>query len=554
MFAAKVLFTSLLYLPLSVRCETNIIVSNYVLCSKIGENIITKYKGNGFDAAIGIMLCEGIGKPQDSGLGGGFLGIVKTVNETFVINSRERGTVRIENSFAHSDSSKIFGKTVGIPSSMAGYKFLHQKYGKTKWYNIVRGVLAMVNKGFPVVIGDVLDKKQYQYIEESHRDIFINPDTQLPYANGETWKRPDLAKTLKRLMTIGPEYFETKLYKRTVMREINSFGGNITSKDFSLVKPLILKPYVNKFVFGKEKYKVETTPLPGGGPTLTFILRMMELYYKERPNHTMGERYYVLLESIKFAFSYRTDFGDPEFVPMDYILRVMNKPSVHKEILRKILLTDKTQTDPEYYIQKNQFHPDHGTANIVVKTSDELIVLTSTINLRFGSWIVSKYGFIYNNQMSDFSIPNRSDAGHLPPSPNNFPATGKFPISSISASIISKYDSKKNSYIPFVALGAAGGPKIITSISQVLINIFFDGMNIVEAINKPRMHHQLSPTNLETEREFFLENRRFIEKYNYTIALPFMRGDYSAVTGIQMEHSSISGTFDPRRPGSLSKF
>lgn len=545
----------MLQLLVAVNSKPNIIISNYVLCSKIGEEIITKYKGNGIDAAIGVMLCEGIGKPQDSGLGGGFLGVVKISNKTFVINSRERGTIRIGSGFSHSDSSKIFGKTVGIPSSMAGYKFLHETYGKAKWYNIVRGVLKMVNHGFPVTIGDVLNKKQYQYIEETHRDIFINPKTQLPYADGEIWKRPDLAKTLKHLMTLGPSYFDTKLYKKTVMREINSFGGNITMDDFSLVKPVILKPYTNLFVFGKDKYKVETTPLPGGGPTLTFILRMMELYYRERPEHTLEERYYVLIESIKFAFSYRTDFGDPAFTSMDSILKVMNDPTVQKELLDKILRSDKTHTEPEYYIQKNQFHADHGTANIIVKTPKELVVLTSTINLRFGSWIVSKYGFIYNNQMSDFSIPERSDAGHLPPSPNNFPATGKFPISSISASIVSKYDSKKKTYLPFVALGAAGGPKIITSISQVLMNIFFDGTSLVDSINKPRMHHQLSPSDLEMERDFYVNNRGLVFRYNYTLSIPFMRGDYSAVTGIQINSpTSISGTFDPRRPGSVSKF
>lgn len=128
----------------------NVIVSNFKVCAKIGYDIIKK--GNGFDASIAVMLCEGLGKPQDMGLGGGFFGIVKLLkkNSTFVINSREKGPLDINSlTFDLHSSNKIFGKVVSVPSALKGYRLLHIKYGKLEWKQIVMPVAKLAKKGFP---------------------------------------------------------------------------------------------------------------------------------------------------------------------------------------------------------------------------------------------------------------------------------------------------------------------------------------------------------------------------------------------------------------------
>ena len=344
----SVLLFTLCSFTLALSNKHNIIVSNYELCAGIGRDIITEDRGNGFDAAIGVMLCEGVAKPQDMGLGGGFFGIIKKKGkEPFVINSRERCPVNLnKDSFKHEDSNKIFGKTIGVPSAISGYYYLHKNHGKTKWVNIVKRVYHMCLKGFPVTIGEVLNKKQYEYLEETHRNIFINKETELPYANNETWKRPDLAATMLKLMKFGPRYFNTKAVRTELKNEINSFGGNITDIDFN-IKPVILKPYVKKFIFGKNKYKLYTTPLPGGGPSLVFILKIMETFYKNYPKHTLEERYFVLIEAIKFAFSYRTEFGDPKHSDMEKILKTMNSEETLNKILKRIVTSKQTHEDSD---------------------------------------------------------------------------------------------------------------------------------------------------------------------------------------------------------------
>lgn len=524
------------------------IVSNYKLCAKIGENLIKK-GGNGFDAAIAVMLCEGVAKPQDMGLGGGFLGLVKRKgNETFVINAREISPYNINlNTYTYNVSSKILGKTIGLPSALKGYATL-KRFAKLPWKVICKPVIDMARKGFPVVIGDILNKKQYQYIEEKNRHIFINPKTELPYANGDIWKRPDLAKTIELIAKRGPNAFDNNV----IMKEINSNGGKIIPKDFKVARTRFYKPLKAVFVFNKKKYLLETIPLPGGGPSLEFILRIMEFYYKDTKNYKpTNEMYYVLTEAFKYAFGLRGEFGDPRFIKHKPLYNIRD-PKFVLSIYKKIITAKQTSNDTSQYLFNSKPSFDTGTANIVIKTPTEIIAITSSINLRFGSWVVSdKYGFIYNNQLSDFSLPTRTDAGHLQSSINNLPEPFKYPISSMSASIVYEYKNKK--YVPKYVLGAAGGPKIITSVAQVLNRIFSQKQNIVDAIKFPRFHHQLIPNEIVTQVRFYNSHKKFFKKYGYFVSPIFMKDDYSAVTGLQIDDNNLlSASYDPRRPGSVS--
>lgn len=523
------------------------IVSNYKLCANIGKNLIDK-GGNGFDAAIAVMLCEGVAKPQDMGLGGGFLGLVKRKgNESFVINAREISPYNINlNSYTYNVSSKILGKTIGLPSALKGYAAL-KRFAKLSWNEICEEVIDMARNGFPVVIGDILNKKQYQYIEEKNRQIFINPKTELPYANGEIWKRPDLAKTIELIAKHGSNAFDSKV----IMKEINSNGGQIIPKDFKVMKTRFYKPLRSVFVFNKKKYLLETIPLPGGGPSLEFILRIMEFYYHNKKSYKpTNEMYYVLTEAFKYAFGLRGEFGDPRFIKHKPLYNIRD-PKFVLSIYKKIIKAKQTTNNTSHYIFTNKPSFDSGTANIVIKTPTEIIAITSSINLRFGSWVVSdKYGFIYNNQLSDFSLPTRTDAGHLQSSINNLPEPFKYPVSSMSASII--YELRNKKYFPKYVIGAAGGPKIITSIAQVLNRIFAQKQNIVDAIKFPRFHHQLIPNEIVTQVKFYTSHKKFFKKYGYIVSPVFMRDDYSAVTGLQIDNNSLSASYDPRRPGSVA--
>lgn len=520
------------------------IVSNYKQCATIGKKIIS-YGGNGYDAAIGVMLCEGVVRPQDMGLGGGFIGIVKPKNtQSFVINAREISPISINlKVYNRNTSSKIFGKTIGIPSALTGYATL-KKLGRLSWDNVTKDVVNLARRGFSVNIGDILNKKQYQYIEEMNRNIFINPKTELPYKNKEIWKRPDLANTIEMIGKKGLFAINTTIIKN----EINYYGGEITDDDFKYVKTRFHRPLKTYYTFNGKRFRLETIPLPGGGPSLVFIMKIMELYLKEyKPSKEM---YYPLIESFKYAFAFRSEYGDPKFLKYNLSYDTTN-PKFIRTIYNEIMSRKLTKDSGKYY---NKYKPKHdfGTANIVIKTPGEVIVITSSINLRFGSGVVSQYGFIYNNQLSDFSLPTRTDAGLLKYSKNNFPAPLKTPLSSMACSIMAEKGKKTNNYYTRYALGAAGGPKIITSIAQVLTNIFAKNINIHDAIRLPRCHHQLIPEYLTMQKDFGMIFNNFIINHNYTKDPVYMKDDYSAVTGIQVHNKGyLSASFDPRRAGGV---
>lgn len=523
------------------------VVTNYPYCSVIAKKILQEYGGNGYDAAIGIMLCEGVAKPQDMGLGGGFLGIIKPKDhKAFIINAREQAPLSINlDTYDTKTSSRMFGKTIGIPTALTGYATL-KRLGKLSWHDVTKDVVEMARNGFQVNIGNVLKKKQYLFIEEMHRNIFINPDTQQPYDDGEIWKRPDLADTIEAIGKHGLGALDNG----TIQEEINKWGGIITDDDFKHVRTKFHTPLTRYYTFNNKRYKLETIPLPGGGPSIAFILRMMELYL--RYNKPSIHLQYVLIESWKYAFAFRSEYGDPQYLKYRLMYPTDDIEFV-KKVYNEIMSRTLTKEPSEYYFTKKPKF-DTGTANIVVRTPTETICITSSINLRFGSGVVSKYGFVYNNQLSDFSLPTRTDAGHLKYSHNNFPEPLKTPLSSMSCSIISERAPSGRYYSRYV-LGAAGGPKIITSITQVLMHIFAKKMDLHDAIRMPRCHHQLIPNMVTMQKQFYYRYPRFLRRHNYSVDPVFMQDDYSAVTGIQIHKRSdmprITASFDPRRWGGV---
>lgn len=142
---------------------------------------------------------------------------------------------------------------------------------------------------------------------------------------------------------------------------------------------------------------------------------------------------------------------------------------------------------------------DHGTAHISVVVGGDAVALTSTINTYFGAKYLGKNtGIIYNNQMDDFSSPDKSNYFGLQPSVANFIRPGKRPMSSMSPLIV----IEKRTGDPKLVLGASGGSKIITAVAQVAIKTLWMGKDLKEAIDDRRVHHQLYPEVIQIEEGF----------------------------------------------------
>ncbi|KAG0502947.1 hypothetical protein HPP92_003019 [Vanilla planifolia] len=194
-----------------------------------------------------------------------------------------------------------------------------------------------------------------------------------------------------------------------------------------------------------------------------------------------------LVEAIKHMFAIRMNLGDPRFVDITKYVSDMLSPSFADKIRLKIF--DNTTFDSSYYLSKWSQSSDHGTSHFcVVDAERNAVSMTSTINSYFGAAVLSpSTGIVLNNEMDDFSTPQRYLPDHLPPAPSNFIQPRKRPLSSMTPLVILKDNQLAG------VIGASGGNYIIPAVVQVFLNHFIRELNPLEAVRGPRVYHKLIP-------------------------------------------------------------
>lgn len=221
------------WLPESIEAA---VVTNGIECSKIGMDILRK-GGSAADAAIGALFCEGIACPQSMGLGGGFLLtiFIKSTNKAETLNARETAPAAATRDMFLTESSVTGGKAVAVPAELKGYWALHQKYGKLPWSDLVEPSIELCEKGHIVTgyLANILRNAETKILNEpSLSEVFINPDTNKTWLQGELIKRPKLAETLRIIRDEGVNalYGNGSLLTNFI-KDIQSYGGIITEED-----------------------------------------------------------------------------------------------------------------------------------------------------------------------------------------------------------------------------------------------------------------------------------------------------------------------------------
>ena len=263
--------------------------------------------------------------------------------------------------------------------------------------------------------------------------------------------------------------------------------------------------------------------------------------------------YQRLVESFKWAYGGRSNLGDPNDEDItDYVNEVVtNLTSAAWAYEKYNMINDSyTVNDPQFY-GANFYEPnDHGTSHIsVVAPNGDAVAATSTINLPFGSEIMSpRTGIIYNDEMDDFSFPDIINGFGLPPSPNNFAKPGKRPLSSMSPAIF--VDSAGEVKL---AIGAAGGTSITSAIALTSIYNLHLGWDIEKCLDAPRLHHQLMPMYVEYQHEF---NANIIEELKKRGHDTKDYGDGESVAGAiaRLDDGRLMATADYRKAGGVDGF
>ncbi|XP_060522603.1 glutathione hydrolase 1 proenzyme-like [Cylas formicarius] len=547
---ALVIFLMLYFLLKPITTIRGAVVTNGRGCSAIGNSILDS-GGSVADAAIAALFCEGVSMPFSMGLGGGFLLTIYDRQTGLVesLDAREKAPAGAhENMFNGSaELSLRGGLSAAVPGELRGYWALYKKYGYLPWRELVEPTIQLCRNGIYVtayLARNYREKRDLIYADPVLRDIFFDPDTNDTYVEGQYVKRLRLARTLEVIANEGGDALYTGSLVESLVKDIESKGGIITVEDMKNYTPIWQEPITTRL---NGNYTVHTTPLPGSGVILTFILNILDGFLNATQPYST-ETFQRIVESFKFGYGKRTELGDSLFVEgiEDLVANLTSKS--YADEIRKQISDTATSNDASYYGAKTTLTEDHGTAQVsVLAPNGDAISVTSTINQVFGAGFASNStGIILNDEMDDFSSPSVTNGFGIPPSAANYIKPNKRPLSSMVPSII----LKDNDVV--LVTGAAGGTKITTVVAQVIVKHLWFGIDLKDAIEEKRIHHQLFPMQIELEEGFddaYPDVVRDLVSFGHNFTLTPTTNGFSALTSISAKDGNIVAAFDSRRGG-----
>uniref|UniRef100_A0A182QND5 Gamma-glutamyltransferase n=1 Tax=Anopheles farauti TaxID=69004 RepID=A0A182QND5_9DIPT len=537
--------------PYGVRTGAAV-TSNGAECAKIGMSMLDQ-GGSAADAAIAALFCEGVSIPQSMGIGGGFVltiynrasGIVESLDSREVAPAAATKNMYVGNGKAAIEG----GLSIAVPAELKGYWTLHQKYGKLPWKTLVNPTIELCQKGSYVT--DYLEKnlssrKAQLLAYPQLAALFINPKTNDTWKMGDRIKRPVLAESLKVIAVEGADalYSKTGTLLPKLMKDLKSVGSILTENDFYNYRPEWLKPARATL---RKNFNVHSMPLPGSGSILSYMLSILDGYKDLSVDDPLT--WHRIMESFKHGYGLRTKVGDPRFVStVNTVLQKMQNKN-YLAYVRDMIVSNTTFDSYDYYGADFAGLNDQGTAHIsVLAPNGDAIAVTSTINYVFGSLIVSpSTGIILNDEMDDFSTPGLVNAYGLSPSPANFIVPGKRPLSSMSPTIITDRDGDVR-----MVVGGAGGSRITTATALLILRHLYFKQSLCDAMNAPRIHHQLAPMQVEYEPNFDAKLVAELAARGHKVVESKADFGFAALTAIAKQGPLVEAAYDRRRGGSVS--
>ncbi|KAH9509275.1 Gamma-glutamyltranspeptidase 1 [Bulinus truncatus] len=516
------------------------------ICSTVGKYILQEKGGN----AIAALICTGLGSPQSMGIGGGFFMTIynRTTGQSTIIDARETApkAATADMFIENKQASAIGPLSIAVPGEIKGYWYTHQKYGRIPWSDLFQPSIKFAEEGFPVPIGlhkALIDGESFIKAEPSLRAAYWNEKTGALYKEGEIIKMPELAQTLKAIAQGGEQTFYNGSLTDLIMQDLKDIGSIITAEDLLNYRVKEKKPIQITLSGGM---KVISPPAPSGGPVLSFILNVLDGFYFTSGDVVTAEKriktYHRIVETFKFAYAKRTGLGDDDFIDIKNLLYNLTSKDYADNIRSQI--NDSRTYDYMYYGPTYYSRATTSTSQLAVLDEDgSAVSVTSTVNARFGSRRRGmRTGIIFNDEMDDFSTPNITNEWGIYPSPANFIAPGKRPLSSMCPAIFvdQKGDVSK-------VLGAAGGSMITSSTAWVAAHILWLGESIDGAVNLPRLHHQLLPPAVQFEKGFEDAVVQGLVAIGHNVT-EFPRGR-SIIQGINVANIIIYAKSDDRKGG-----
>ena len=483
-----------------VRAKNGMVASQSFIASQVGADVLWD-GGNAIDAAIATGFALAVVHPTAGNIGGGGFMVVRLLNGTATTyDFRETApaaanpSMFLKDGKYDADLHHNSHVAVGVPGTVAGLYAAWMDIGSQKlpWRRLVEPAVVLAREGFIVTDGlarslkGVLPemKKYPASVEQFSRKG-------VPYEMGDIFRQPDLADTLERIAEDGPRGFYEGKTARLLAKEMKANGGLITEADLKNYAPK-KRPAVTGLYRGYDV--IGMPPISSGGVALIEMLNVLEGYDLAKDGPRSAATIHRITEGMRRAFADRARYlGDPAFNPTLPIARLTSKE--YAADLRKTIRQDKASvsspTTFEWPAESNE-----TTHLSVVDRDQNAVSLTYTLEAGYGSKIVVPgAGFLLNNEMGDFNAgPGLTDATGLIGTDPNLAQPGKRMLSSMTPTIISRDGDL------FMVIGSPGGRTIINTVLLTILNVIDFGMNIQDAVDFPRFHHQWLPDRIAFEK------------------------------------------------------
>jgi gamma-glutamyltranspeptidase/glutathione hydrolase len=543
-----------------VHAPHAMVASVHELASRAGVEMM-QAGGNAIDAAVATGFALAVVHPQAGNIGGGGFMLIRMADGTSrFIDYREKApAAATANMYLDAQGNVIENmslvgyKAAGVPGSVAGLAYAQKKCGKLPLARVMAPAIRLARDGFPLAWEDALElhDEDLARFPASHR-IFQRDGNF--YKQGDVLKQPELARTLERIAK-NPDDFYHGALAGEIAAAVQKGGGLITAEDLANYEVKEREAIRGTY----RGYDIISAPPPSsGGVALIEILNILEGYDLAKSENRSAQTIHLTAEAFRRAFFDRAEFlGDPDFskIPVAQLIDKRYAAAWRETVDPAHASASHALRRPAVFNELEQYAESHAAAAAVpesrntthysvVDPDGNAVAVTTTLNDSFGSRVTLEGpGFLLNDEMDDFSskagVPNTYG---LIQGPANAIGPGKRPLSAMTPTIVLK-DGKL-----VLVLGSPGGPTIITTVANILMGVADFDLDIQEAVNAPRFHHQWLPDELRVEDRISPDTLALLRGRGHKIEVEHLWGDGECIA-IDPKTGERLGASDGRNNG-----
>jgi gamma-glutamyltranspeptidase/glutathione hydrolase len=501
-----------------VHAKKAMVVSTHPEAAAVGAEIM-RQGGNAVDAAVATGFALAVVHPSAGNIGGGgFMLLRKANGEVHFLDFREKAPRAATRDMYLDQQGNVipnasqFGyKAIGVPGSVAGLVYAQQHWGKLPLRMVMQPAIRLAREGVRLTYDEARSmhyERNSQTMQLENRALLGDAKRIFQrngkfYQQGEIFRQPELALTLQRIAANPKDFYQGAL-ARQIAAAVKSGGGLITAQDLAEYEVKERQPVKGSY----RGYEVISAPPPSsGGITMLEALNILEGYNLGKLGDRSADSIHLTIEAFRRAFFDRAELlGDPDFsqIPVAQLIDKkyaagwrnsmdLMRASDSREIRRPAGFGDlDRRAAAAPYSGRESNNTTHYS---VVDPQGNAVAVTTTLNDSFGAGVTAgKLGFLLNDEMDDFtSKPGVPNGYGLLQGEANAIGPGKRPLSAMAPTIVLK-DGKL-----FLVLGSPGGPRIISTVTNILTGVVDFGLNIQQAVNAPRFHHQWQPDQIYIE-------------------------------------------------------